>query len=69
MGNSVWREKEKMMQWPSDLLSKKDRVESREQERLRDAHTPLPAMYFVVSMIIILFLVAAILGVNVLHFW
>ena len=58
-----------MMQWPSDLLPKKDRVESREQERLRDSHTPLPAMYVVASMIIILFLIVAILGVNVFHFW
>jgi len=57
------------MQWPPDLLPKKARVESREQERLRDSKTPLPAMYVVASMLIILFLIVAILGVNVFHFW
>jgi len=57
------------MQWPPDLLPKKARVESREQERLRDSHTPLPGMYIVASILIILFLIVAILGVNVFHFW
>jgi hypothetical protein len=58
-----------VMQWPSDLLPKKTRVESREQERLKDSNTPLPGMYIVATIIIILFLIVAILGVNVFHFW
>jgi len=44
-------------------------MESRERELHRDFTTPLPLFYIVASMIIILFLIMVILGVDVFHFF
>jgi hypothetical protein len=44
-------------------------MESREGELHRDFTTPLPKFYIVASILIVLFLIVVILGVDVFHFF
>ena len=44
-------------------------TELREQKVKRDFNTPIPVLYIVVAIAIVLFLMVYILGANVFHFW
>ena len=43
--------------------------ELEEKKIKRDFNTPIPVLYVVVSIAVVLILIVAILGVDVFHFW
>jgi hypothetical protein len=72
MRNIVSREREKIMMFeprvPPDFKLDKSERELREQKLERDFNTPLPVLYIVASIIILLLIIVGILGVYVFHF-
>ena len=44
-------------------------VEHKEQSLRRDFTTPIPVLYIVASIAVVLILIVAILGASVFHFW
>ena len=46
------------------------RASEREEQKIkRDFNTPIPVLYIVVSIAVVLILIVAILGASVFHFW
>ncbi len=65
-------EREKMMQFvppPNDPVRYRMEVELRERKIKRDFNTPIPVLYIVASIIILLLIIVGILVVYVFHFF
>ena len=73
MRNMHEREREKLMMWkphsPSDPERELRESELEEQKIKRDFNTPIPVFYIVVAISVGLFIIVAILGASVFHFW